>query len=258
MTISYPTQWDAGDDVHGVPMLALHTTIPITDNAKWTLSNFTISGGGLDALAVAAASYAQRYIPGVVQGHLQKVTGVLASISGTATNEVQTVMIDDLSSGGTFTLTYEGQETGTIAYNAAAAAVKSALELLSNINLVSVTGGPGPATDWVIEFQGTLAGQDVGLLVGDGALLTGGTTDVTVTETTPGAAISLVVTMGGKAVGTVSDAGTFEFFVRPDDGLPLKITTPATSTSATISSITVENVDPINLDLIPEVAAVQV
>lgn len=260
MTISYPTQWDAGDNVHGVPMQMIQTMVPVEAgfSTKWTLSNFTIDGSGyLDASAVAAASYAQRYVPGVLQGHLHKVTVVVASISGTATNEVQTVGIDNASSGGTFTLTYDSQETGTIAWNANAATVKTALELLSNIDLVAVTGGPGPATDWIVEFQGVNAGTNVSLMVGDGALLTGGTTVVTVGETTPGAAISLVVTMGGKSVGAITASGTSEFYVRPDDGLPLKVTTPATATTASITSIAVEHEDPMNLDLIPEAIAVQ-
>ena len=40
--------------------------------------------------------------------------------------------------GGSFTLTYNGQTTGSISYNATAAAVQSALEALSNVD---VTGG---------------------------------------------------------------------------------------------------------------------
>ena len=39
----------------------------------------------------------------------------------------------DMIMAGTFTLTYDGQATATISYNASAAEVRSALEALSNI-----------------------------------------------------------------------------------------------------------------------------
>jgi hypothetical protein len=101
-------------------------------------------------------------------------------------NEVQTVPIDNATTSGTFTLTYDGETTGTIEWDDDATAVKDALELLPNIDLVAVTGGPGPSTDWVVEFQGALARTDVALMTGDGTLLVGGSTTITVVETTAG------------------------------------------------------------------------
>lgn len=255
MTITYPTQWDAGDGVNDVQMRPMITPVPVAVDAKWTLSNFTIAATFLDASAVAAASYAQRYIPGVLEGHQHKLTVVVDTLSGD--NEVQTVSIDNASSGGTFTLSLGAETTGTINWNAAAADVKTALELLTAISLVSVTGGPGPSSDWVIEFQGIQAGEAVVALVGDGALLTGGTTVVGVAETTRGGG-ALAVTMGGVTVGTIYVAGTSVYYIRPTDGEPLKITTTDTSTTASITSIVVEGVDPWNIDLIPEVTPVQV
>jgi hypothetical protein len=104
------------------------------------------------------------------------------------TDETQDVSINDSCSGGTFTLTFESQETGNIAYDANAADVETALEALSTIgaNNVSVSGGPGPTTDWVVQFTGALGETDVTLMTGDGSLLTGGNTVVTITETITG------------------------------------------------------------------------
>jgi hypothetical protein len=85
--------------------------------------------------------------------------------------------------------------------------VEDALELLSSIGEgnVSVTGGPGPGTDWVVEFVGTLARTDVGAIAGVGTSLVGGSTDVTVTETQKGDATCTVtiakvadITLGSK------------------------------------------------------------
>lgn len=103
------------------------------------------------------------------------------------TNEVQTVTITGVPTGGTFTLSYLGQVTAPIAFGATASAVQSALQALSTIGsgnaLVTGSGG-GPYT---VTFSGTLAQTYTSTLVGNGALLTGGTAPaVTVTVATPG------------------------------------------------------------------------
>jgi hypothetical protein len=92
-------------------------------------------------------------------------------------NEKHSVTITGTPTGGTFTLTYSGQTTAGIAYNANAAAVQAALEALSNIGVgdVAVTGGPGPGTPWIVEFTGTLALTNVLVMTASGAGLTGGT-----------------------------------------------------------------------------------
>lgn len=109
----------------------------------------------------------------------------------TGTDEVQTVAVTGSPTGGTYTLTFDTQTTGTIAFNAAAADVQTALEALSNIDPGDIVcaGGPHPDTDITVTFGGQYAGTDVPLMTADGTGLTGGTTpDVTVTETTPGGA----------------------------------------------------------------------
>ncbi len=256
MAITYPTQWDSGDSVHGVPMRPVVSPVPVDVDAKWTLSNLTIATKFLTASAVAAASYARRYTPAVLEGHLYKLTVVVASLSGD--NEVQTVSIDNASSGGTFTLTVEGVATAGIAYDASSADVKAAIELVTAAGYtVSVTGAGGPTADWAVEFDGSFAGVAVDMMVGDGALLTGGTTVVGVTETTRGGG-ALAVTWGGVTVGTIYAAGTSIYYVRPTDGDPLAITTTDTSTTCSVTSIITEAIDPLNLDLLPsEVTPVQ-
>jgi hypothetical protein len=105
-------------------------------------------------------------------------------------NEVQTVTITGTPTGGTFTLTYGGQTTSGIAYNATASAVRTALGALSSVGGVAnvgVTGGPGPATPYVVTFKGALGNADVALMTASAASLTGGTSPaVTPSQTTPG------------------------------------------------------------------------
>lgn len=91
------------------------------------------------------------------------------------TNEVQLVTITGAPTGGTWTLTFSGQTTAPIVFNAAAAAVQTALEALSNIapgdvTVVGSAGGP-----YTVTFLGAYAGVNVPLMTGSAALLTGGT-----------------------------------------------------------------------------------
>lgn len=106
-------------------------------------------------------------------------------------NEVQKLELIGTYTGGTFTLTFDGQTTGAIAYNATDATVKAALEALSNIAVgdVAVTGGPGPASPWFVTFQGAYAATDVNLITVDGTNLTGGGS-VTVETVTEGGGLS--------------------------------------------------------------------
>lgn len=141
--------------------------------------------------------------------------------TGAATSEVQTVTITGTPTGGTFTLTFDGETTAPIAYNAAAAAVDTALEALPNIEAgeVAVTGGPGPGTPYVVTF--VTAVGDVPQMTADGAALTGGTAPaVGVTTTTPG---NNLTDVGYRApeVGaeSVPNGVSLEFWTRAiDDG----------------------------------------
>lgn len=108
---------------------------------------------------------------------------------GTVQNEVQTITISGTPTGGTFRLSFRGQATAAIAFNAAAAAVQTALLALGNVGAtdLAVTGGPGPGTPYVVTFGGNLAGQDVDTIALDTNSLTGGSTPtVTTAVTTPG------------------------------------------------------------------------
>jgi hypothetical protein len=92
---------------------------------------------------------------------------------GALLDNLQTVTLGS-PSAGTFTLTYKGQTTSGIAFNAASSAVQSALQGLSTVGsgnaLVTGSNG-GPYT---VQFTSSLA-TDATALTGNGAGLTGGT-----------------------------------------------------------------------------------
>jgi len=107
--------------------------------------------------------------------YLSATDGLFADASP-GTNEQQTATITGTPTGGTFTLTFAGATTATIAYDAAASAVQSALELLSTIGAgnVKVTGSAGGP--YTVEFINDLADTNVAAMTASGAGLTGGTT----------------------------------------------------------------------------------
>jgi len=72
-----------------------------------------------------------------------KVTGVRSETR---------IIFDAAATSGNFTITYDGQTTGNIAYNASAADIKTALEALSNITTVTVTQVTA-SKEWKIRFD---------------------------------------------------------------------------------------------------------
>lgn len=107
--------------------------------------------------------------------------------SGTAVNEVQTLTPGGTISGGTFTITFaDGQITAPIPFNATAAQVKDAIDLVLGFGNVTVTGGPLTSGAFTVTFTGLCGGMDQPLLI-VGNSLTGTSPTVTVAQTTAGA-----------------------------------------------------------------------
>jgi predicted outer membrane repeat protein len=103
---------------------------------------------------------------------------------GTSLNEVQEVVINGAPTGGFFTLTFDGETTGTIAYSANAASIITELELLGGINPGEVLVRGDAVNGFEIEFVGTLATIDVPQITADASGLTGGINPSITTKTT--------------------------------------------------------------------------
>ena len=101
-------------------------------------------------------------------------------------DEVQTVTINGGPSGGTFTLTFNGQTTGNLNHNAAAATVQTALQGLSTIGSGNTAVSGSAGGPYTITFGGTLAGTPVSELTAAHALTGGTTPSVTVATTDEG------------------------------------------------------------------------
>lgn len=131
---------------------------------------------------------------------------------GDGDNEKQTITLGNSPTGGTFTLTYDGQTTGNIAYDASAATVDSALEALSNIGSgdVTVTGSAGGP--WTVEFTGALADTDVELMTADASNLVG-TNEQQIISLGTATGGTFTLTYDGQTTGNIAynaDAATVE------------------------------------------------
>jgi hypothetical protein len=84
---------------------------------------------------------------------------------------VQVVSI--AATGGTFTLTYSGQETGALTFDASAAGVQGALEALGRVGAgnVAVSGPDGGPFE--LRFGGALTGRDIAVVEADAGDLEG-------------------------------------------------------------------------------------
>jgi len=109
--------------------------------------------------------------------------------SASTASEVQTASPDQSPNDGAYTLTYKGQTTAAIAYNASPATIQAALEALSTVNSGDITVGGGANGlddgDVMFTFRDTLG--DVNLISIDDSSLSP-TLTVTMSETTKGSA----------------------------------------------------------------------
>lgn len=112
--------------------------------------------------------------------------GKVGPYQAAGTNEVQTIEVTGSPTGGTYTLTFDGQTTTALAYNANAAAILAALEALSNVDAGDLTvTGTNPFT---VTFIGKLGGANQSQLTSTPALTGGSTPTVAHATSTPGVA----------------------------------------------------------------------
>jgi hypothetical protein len=158
-----------------------------------------VEAGGAVHIPLSASELIEWLLLGVRGGVTPTPT-----VAGTA--EVQSLIATGATSG-TFTLTFNGQTTAPIAFNATAAAVQAALVALSTIgagNLVA-TGGPLPGTAVVLTFGGALQGPQ-NLITATNTALVGGA--AAVTRTTAG---TFGAYLWSFTPGPTLDAGTLQW-----------------------------------------------
>jgi hypothetical protein len=103
-------------------------------------------------------------------------------------NEVQTVTISGGVTSGTFTLTYAGQETADLPWNASARNVRDALWALPTIGYGNVIVSGANGGPYTVTFINNLGGIDVALMTEDHSALLGGTPAIGIVSATSGVA----------------------------------------------------------------------
>lgn len=148
--------WNEADGTKNA--LQLIQDLLVTD-----LGMFFIDGAGRATYLTRQSRYGYATSVGTITG--DEVTAMKATtdkqyivnqLTTTRQYSQQTVTIAGSPTGGTFTLTLDGQTTAAIVYNATAAQVQSALAALTNIGSTNVTctGGALPGTAVVVQLTG--------------------------------------------------------------------------------------------------------
>lgn len=115
-------------------------------------------------------------------GILIVVPTVTTIAEGTTLNEVQEIFVDGTPTAGDFTLSFDGATTGPIAFDADAAAIIAALDLLPTISAADVMVRGTALTGFEIEYVGNLATINTPQISVDDTNLTGATLTVKTTS----------------------------------------------------------------------------
>ena len=180
--------------------------------------NVVCGGGPLPATAVtvtfigALAFRAQAVITlgaNSLTGGASPAPAIAPMTQGALVTDVQTLSVSGSPTAGSFALSFAGQTTAPIPFNATAAQVQAALSALPNIGVGSIVcgGGPLPAATVIITFAGPLATGPQPLLAAAASTMTGPSSpSANVAHTTVGARAANVQTL--SVTGT-PNAGTF-------------------------------------------------
>jgi hypothetical protein len=176
------------------------------------------------ALASAASAASPSFLPIATTGPT-----VLPPVQ----SEVQRLGVD--AEEGTYTLSFKGEETEAVAFDASAAEVEAALNALSTVEgaggRVTVKGGPGDkggANPYFIDFEEALAGIDVPEITADSSNLGGGTHTAFIVTTVPGGPGTTTLAIYAQNTGGASTSGQITVSVQ----LPEGVTTSATPGNA--------------------------
>ena len=113
-------------------------------------------------------------------------TVVMVHQASVKTNEIQQIQISG-ASGGTMTLSWDGETTGNLNPDDDAATIETALELFTGITAGDVIVSDVASGIWDVEFAATYALTDVDLITIDMSAVTGGViTDETTQVAIPG------------------------------------------------------------------------
>ena len=111
---------------------------------------------------------------------------------------------------GTFTLTFGGETTAAIAWDASPTVVEQELQSISSVGLGNAVVGGNAGGPYTVTFVGDLASTNVGAVTGTSSLTPVGTNEV-VTLTQSGSGLtSFTVAFGGQTTASIAHDATAE------------------------------------------------
>jgi hypothetical protein len=159
-----------------------------------------IDNGGRPSGSMGSLAYANHLLRLLLANGHQVVSGYPKA--GNGTNEIQTITPGGTISGGTWTITWGGETTGAMAYNATASEVQAYLERFASVRPgdIVVAGGPVSSGAMTLTFQGQYAATNPAQVTVSAASLTGSSPTLTPTTTTAGVVGTNVDSLGNGAV----------------------------------------------------------
>lgn len=132
-----------------------------------------------------------------------KFVTVAGATIGAGTNEVQDIDFSAVPDAGNWTLSFDGEETGQLAFNDNAAAVQATLNGLQNLSGVTVAGNY--TNGFTVTFSGADGQKDQPMLqVGTNTLTKLGTqVNMTIAETTKGVLPNVLVLLEAQTAGKI-------------------------------------------------------
>lgn len=159
--------------------------------------DITVTGGDISTAEVLI-EFSGQYL----RQNVAQITVDASNLSAaTDRNEIQQLTFTETPTGGTFRLTFDGQTTGNIAFNASTAQLESSLESLATIDDVSVTT---TSSGYETTFLGTLSNSDVSELIVDDSNLTGTNEQQRITIDAAVSGGSFQITVLGDTTGNIS------------------------------------------------------
>jgi hypothetical protein len=166
-------------------LAAYNSSVLITAQPSIATTNEATSTSDLTTFTISTAAH--RYFDPTV-----------AVVTQAQYDETQSITITGAPTGGTFTLTFGGNTTAAINWNDPASTVQTRLQALASIGAGNalVTGGPGPATPFIVEFAGTMAKTSEALITLTTNSLTGGSSPSVAIARIQGGATWATITTG--------------------------------------------------------------
>ena len=187
-----------------------NVTVTGTDGGPWQVE---FVGGGLEDTDLPLMS-----VDGSALTGAPVVTELVSHVAGA--NEVQTISLAPQATGGQFTLTFGGETTPPLSYDATAAEVQDALQNLASlqngkvlVTSVNATGGP-----WQVEFAGRFAATDMPPITGDSSQLSGGfnNTQIVIQPVAASPGVNELQTISMPAAPNDPQHGTFRLTFNGD------------------------------------------